>query len=91
MGQLILIRHGQSTWNAQNRLTGRVDVPLSPQGRQEAMQAAALLGISLRSIIMQLDQLDEQDVAGLELSTGVPIIYEFSNGEATNKHVLAGA
>jgi 2,3-bisphosphoglycerate-dependent phosphoglycerate mutase len=43
MGQLILIRHGQSTWNAQNRFTGWVDVPLSTQGRREAIQAAALL------------------------------------------------
>jgi 2,3-bisphosphoglycerate-dependent phosphoglycerate mutase len=43
MGQLILIRHGQSTWNAQNRFTGWVDVPLSPQGRREAIRAAELL------------------------------------------------
>lgn len=40
MAKLILIRHGQSTWNAANRFTGWVDVPLSHQGREEAMQAA---------------------------------------------------
>jgi 2,3-bisphosphoglycerate-dependent phosphoglycerate mutase len=43
MAKLILVRHGQSTWNATNRFTGWVDVPLSPLGRQEAMQAAKKL------------------------------------------------
>lgn len=33
MAKLILIRHGQSTWNAANKFTGWVDVPLSHQGR----------------------------------------------------------
>jgi 2,3-bisphosphoglycerate-dependent phosphoglycerate mutase len=36
MGTLILVRHGQSTWNAENRFTGWVDVPLTPQGEAEA-------------------------------------------------------
>jgi 2,3-bisphosphoglycerate-dependent phosphoglycerate mutase len=43
MSRLFLIRHGQSVWNLQNRFTGWVDVPLSPQGVIEAQQAAALL------------------------------------------------
>ncbi|MBO3461580.1 2,3-bisphosphoglycerate-dependent phosphoglycerate mutase [Aetokthonos hydrillicola Thurmond2011] len=40
MAKLILVRHGQSTWNAANRFTGWVDVPLNHVGRQEAMEAA---------------------------------------------------
>ncbi|MBD2325734.1 2,3-bisphosphoglycerate-dependent phosphoglycerate mutase [Alkalinema sp. FACHB-956] len=40
MATLILIRHGQSTWNAANKFTGWVDVPLSKLGRLEATQAA---------------------------------------------------
>ena len=40
---LVLIRHGQSVWNAENRFTGWTDVDLSAQGRQEAQQAAELL------------------------------------------------
>ena len=40
---LVLIRHGQSTWNAQNRFTGWVDVPLAPRGWQEAEAAGKLL------------------------------------------------
>lgn len=43
MAKLILIRHGQSTWNAANKFTGWVDVPLSHQGRKEAIQAAQKL------------------------------------------------
>jgi 2,3-bisphosphoglycerate-dependent phosphoglycerate mutase len=40
MSTLILIRHGQSTWNAANKFTGWVDVPLSKRGRAEAACAA---------------------------------------------------
>jgi 2,3-bisphosphoglycerate-dependent phosphoglycerate mutase len=40
MAELILVRHGQSTWNASNRFSGWVNVPLSHVGRQEARQAA---------------------------------------------------
>ena len=43
MTKLILIRHGQSLWNAQNKFTGWVDVPLSERGRAEAMVAACKL------------------------------------------------
>ena len=40
MTKLILIRHGQSTWNAANRFSGWVDVPLNKRGRLEATLAA---------------------------------------------------
>jgi 2,3-bisphosphoglycerate-dependent phosphoglycerate mutase len=40
MAKLILVRHGQSTWNAANRFTGWVDVPLNQVGRTEAIAAA---------------------------------------------------
>jgi 2,3-bisphosphoglycerate-dependent phosphoglycerate mutase len=39
MTQLILLRHGQSLWNRENRFTGWIDVGLSPEGEQEALQA----------------------------------------------------
>ena len=38
-GKLVLVRHGQSTWNVENLFTGWTDVDLSEQGRQEARQA----------------------------------------------------
>lgn len=40
MPHLVLIRHGMSIWNKENRFTGWVDVPLSPEGEQEALAAA---------------------------------------------------
>ena len=43
MGALILIRHGQSQWNLENRFTGWVDVPLTDAGREEARRGAALI------------------------------------------------
>ncbi len=43
MGTLVLLRHGQSTWNAENLFTGWVDVPLSETGEQEARRGGELL------------------------------------------------
>ncbi|UZQ53012.1 2,3-bisphosphoglycerate-dependent phosphoglycerate mutase [Trichothermofontia sichuanensis B231] len=43
MATLILIRHGQSLWNAANKFTGWVDVPLSERGRAEATIASCKL------------------------------------------------
>ena len=40
---IVLIRHGQSLWNLENRFTGWKDVDLTPQGEQEARRAGALL------------------------------------------------
>ena len=43
MTKLILIRHGQSVWNAENRFTGWVDVDLSDKGVQEAEKSGQLI------------------------------------------------
>ncbi len=43
MPLLVLVRHGQSIWNAEDRFTGWVDVPLSAKGIEEARQAGRLL------------------------------------------------
>ncbi len=43
MHTLVMIRHGQSTWNQENRFTGWTDVDLTEQGRREATEAGALL------------------------------------------------
>jgi 2,3-bisphosphoglycerate-dependent phosphoglycerate mutase len=200
MPTLVLVRHGQSLWNLQNRFTGWVDVPLTPTGEQEAARAGQTLrgmtfdvaytsvlvraqetlrilletaglappivrdaalnerdygdlagldkaetaerygadqvriwrrsfdvpppggeslkdtaertlpffdraimgdlrhgrdvlvvahGNSNRSIVMRLDELDEQGVLGLEIATGVPLVYEFSDaGEVVTKRIL---
>jgi len=39
MIQLVLIRHGQSQWNLENKFTGWIDIPLSPKGEEEAREA----------------------------------------------------
>ena len=43
MARLILVRHGQSIWNLQNRFTGWVDVSLSRHGMVEAEQVGKRL------------------------------------------------
>lgn len=43
MARLVLLRHGESQWNLENRFTGWVDVPLSPRGVEEARQAGKKL------------------------------------------------
>ncbi|GHG63093.1 2,3-diphosphoglycerate-dependent phosphoglycerate mutase [Comamonas sp. JC664] len=50
MPYLVLVRHGQSLWNQENRFTGSVDVPLTAQGAEEARRAAA----GLRKIQFQV-------------------------------------
>jgi 2,3-bisphosphoglycerate-dependent phosphoglycerate mutase len=43
MHKLVLIRHGESTWNLENRFTGWTDVDLTPTGIEQAKQAGRLL------------------------------------------------
>lgn len=50
-GSLVLLRHGQSTWNALNLFTGWHDVPLSPVGVIEAQQA----GVTMRQAGLHFD------------------------------------
>jgi len=50
MAKLVLIRHGQSLWNLENRFTGWVDVPLTEKGEAEARRA----GERLRGMTFQV-------------------------------------
>ncbi|HEX9656371.1 MAG TPA: 2,3-bisphosphoglycerate-dependent phosphoglycerate mutase [Bacteroidota bacterium] len=43
MPSLVLLRHGESQWNLENRFTGWVDIPLSPKGEEEARVAGEKL------------------------------------------------
>ena len=54
MSFLILVRHGQSTWNLEKRFTGWVDVDLTIKGKSEAEKAGLLIkkrGIKIKYII----------------------------------------
>jgi 2,3-bisphosphoglycerate-dependent phosphoglycerate mutase len=44
MHKVVLLRHGESTWNKENRFTGWHDVDLTDRGREEAREAGRLLG-----------------------------------------------
>lgn len=78
MGKLILLRHGQSTWNLENRFTGWIDVPLTPAGEEEARHAGNLIkaipiDISFTSVLSRA--IDTNRIA-LEAAgqPGVPVI-----------------
>ena len=43
MKRIVLVRHGESVWNKENRFTGWTDVDLSPKGVEEAVEAGKLL------------------------------------------------
>ncbi len=43
MAKLVIVRHGQSLWNKENRFTGWVDIDLSAKGREEAIEAGKKL------------------------------------------------
>ncbi len=74
MKRLVLLRHGQSEWNLENRFTGWVDVDLTETGRKEAKAAGALLKAhgfridhafasvlkrAIRTLWLVLDELDQ--------------------------------
>ena len=74
MYKLVLLRHGESQWNKENRFTGWVDVDLSEKGRQEAANAGELLRSegylfdkaytsvlkrAIRTLWIALDELDQ--------------------------------
>jgi 2,3-bisphosphoglycerate-dependent phosphoglycerate mutase len=73
MHRVVLLRHGESTWNKENRFTGWTDVDLSEKGREEAVAAGGLLREegyvfdiaytsvlkrAIRTCAMALDELD---------------------------------
>jgi len=43
MAKLVLLRHGESLWNLENRFTGWIDIGLTPKGEQDALEAGKLL------------------------------------------------
>ena len=53
MSKLILTRHGQSIWNAENRFTGWVDVDLSKKGVEEAEKSGELI----KNLIIKIESL----------------------------------
>ena len=81
MPRLVLLRHGESVWNRENRFTGWTDVDVSAEGAEEARHAAALLAahdirfdhcftsVLKRTIRTLWIVLDEMDLAWLPVSS----------------------
>jgi 2,3-bisphosphoglycerate-dependent phosphoglycerate mutase len=77
MATLVLLRHGQSLWNLENRFTGWVDVPLTDRGRDEARRAAALLrdlrfDVAYTSVLSRAQE--TLDIVLAELAQRPPVI-----------------
>src|ERR1039457_7128858 len=78
MPTLVLVRHGQSTWNLENKFTGWVDVPLTEQGEKEAKRAGEHLKGMKFDIAFTSDLQRAQKTLGIILGeigqTNLPII-----------------
>lgn len=68
MSKLILLRHGQSTWNEQNLFTGWVDIPLSQKGIEEALAAGAKIANHPIDVIFTSTLMRAQMTATLAMS-----------------------
>ena len=72
MPTLVLIRHGQSAWNLENRFTGWWDVDLTALGIEEARLAGSLLRENLRRRKAQSRALDSRESADRHGDDGLP-------------------
>ncbi len=83
MGELILIRHGETEWSRDGRHTGRTDVPLTAAGR--AVAAALKAALSARPIVAVFTSparraADTARLAGLSGTTTHPDLWEWDYG-----------
>jgi 2,3-bisphosphoglycerate-dependent phosphoglycerate mutase len=74
-GTLVLLRHGESTWNLENLFTGWTDVPLSERGVKEAVEAGRLMreaglrpGVVHESLLLRAIQTTQLALAEMEMS-----------------------
>jgi 2,3-bisphosphoglycerate-dependent phosphoglycerate mutase len=86
MARLILVRHGQSVWNASNRFTGWTDVGLSEQGVEEAEDAGRQLSEIQIDVVHTSDLVRAQRTAEIimrhnEASEDVPTKYDWRLNE----------
>ena len=86
MARLILVRHGQSVWNASNRFTGWTDIGLSEQGVEEAEEAGRQLADIRIDVVHTSDLVRAQRTAEIimrynEASEDVPTTYDWRLNE----------
>lgn len=72
--RILLVRHGQSTWNADGRWQGRADPPLSDLGRRQAeVAAAAVLDLGVTTVVASPLQRAHQTATIVASAIGVPL------------------
>ena len=86
MKRLVIVRHGQSVWNLENRFTGWTDVELSDNGVEEAKRAGRLLkergyhfDIAFTSVLKRAN--DTLKIILEELGESIPIKYSYKLNE----------
>ncbi|MCH8273363.1 MAG: 2,3-bisphosphoglycerate-dependent phosphoglycerate mutase [Armatimonadetes bacterium] len=84
MPLLVLVRHGESIWNAQDRFTGWVDVPLSEKGVEEARRAGQLLKeyefqVAYTSVLRRAE--DTLTIMLKEMGVDLPVIRDAALNE----------
>ena len=75
--RLLLLRHGQTTWNAQSRFQGQLDIDLDETGRAQAERAAELLARLRPDALVASDLRRARDTAdALARRTGLPVTHD---------------
>jgi len=84
MPKLVLVRHGQSLWNLENRFTGWVDVPLTDFGKDEAKKAGIKLGRIVLNVAYTSTLTRAQETLRIIMESGgftVPVIQDSALNE----------
>jgi glucosyl-3-phosphoglycerate phosphatase len=72
--RMVLLRHGQTIWNAEGRFQGQSDIPLDPAGQEQAERAARLLAALRPDVIVSSDLRRATETAEpLSRLTGLPV------------------
>lgn len=86
MIKLVIVRHGESIWNLENRFTGWTDVELSKKGVEEAIEAGKVLkeqgftfDLAFTSVLKRAN--DTLDLILKELDQNIPIYYSYKLNE----------
>lgn len=84
--KLILLRHGQSVWNKENRFTGWADVDLSSKGIEEAINAGKIMknnnitfDVAFSSVLLRAKR--TLDLVLKEMNVNVPVYYSYRLNE----------
>ena len=83
MGEIILLRHGETEWSKEGRHTGHTDLPLTELGRRQAVQAGRLItGLKIAAVWSSPAQRaqDTAELAGLTVDGLDPDLWEWDYG-----------